>query len=151
MRRDDARDDGHVIIEKVLEAVEKGGDIVKKTVEVLKEVPHYTWVGIYMIDGDELVLRYYLGRPTEHIRIKIGCGICGAAVVDEHTIIVPDVNADERYISCSRETRSEIVVPIWSEDRIIGEIDIDSDGIDAFDSWDTKLLERIAQILGNVL
>ncbi|UCE37848.1 MAG: GAF domain-containing protein [Thermoplasmata archaeon] len=141
----------HHIIDKILDSVEKNEDIVKKAVEILKEVPHYTWVGIYLIQGEDLVLKYYLGRPTEHTRIKIGQGICGAAVVDEQTVIVPDVSSDERYLACSVETKSEIVVPIWSKDRIIGEIDIDSDYPCAFDSEDKKMLEKIADVIGDVI
>ncbi len=109
------RFDEKVIIDKMLFAVEKQESIVEKTVEILKDIPHYTWVGIYLLEGEDLVLRHYLGRPTEHTRIKIGQGICGAAIVDEQTIIVPDVCVDKRYIECSPETKSEIVVPIWSQ------------------------------------
>ena len=140
-----------VIIDKILSLLEKGENVIEKTVEILKEVPHYHWVGIYLVEEDSLVLKYYIGKSTEHAKIKIGQGICGAAVVDEHTIIVPDVNADNRYIACSAETRSEIVVPIWASGVIVGEIDIDSDIPDAFDHQDKQMLERVASILGDVL
>ena len=139
------------IIDRLLEVLEGGSDIIERTVGILKTVPHYAWVGIYMLDEDDLVLRYYVGRPTEHVRIKVGQGICGAAVVDEHTIIVPNVCEDDRYIACSQETQSEIVVPIWSGGQIIGEIDIDSDLPDAFGEDDKRLLERVAVVLGDVL
>lgn len=147
----DARFNENEIVEEVLYSLEKDEDIVRRTVETLKKIPHYTWVGIYLVEGDELVLRHYIGKPTEHERIKVGHGICGAAVVDESTIIVPDVSQDDRYIACSVETRSEIVVPIWSGGRIIGEIDIDSDLPCAFDSEDQRLLERIADIIGDAI
>jgi GAF domain-containing protein len=114
-------------------------------------IPHYTWVGIYLVEGENLVLKHYLGRPTEHTTIKVGQGICGAAVVDEQTIIVPDVKADQRYIACSAETKSEIVVPIWSNEKIVGEIDIDSDFPCAFDEEDKRMLEKVASVLGDVL
>lgn len=139
------------IMDEILRIVEENQDIVEKTVEILKSVPHYTWVGIYVVEGDNLVLKHFLGRSTEHTKIKIGQGICGAAVVDEHTIIVPDVTADERYIACSTETKSEIVVPIWSNDKVIGEIDIDSDFPCAFDEEDRRMLEKIASVLGDVI
>ena len=139
------------IMDSLRDVIDGGSAVIERTVEILKTVPHYTWVGIYMLEEDDLVLRYYIGRPTEHVRIKVGQGICGAAVLDEHTIIVPNVCDDDRYIACSRETKSEIVVPIWSGGRIIGEIDIDSDLSDAFNKDDKKLLERVAMVLGDVL
>ena len=139
------------IMDSLLEVIEEGSDIIERTVEILKTVTHYAWVGIYMLEEDDLVLRHYIGRPTEHVRIKVGQGICGAAVVDEHTIIVPNVCEDDRYIACSQETKSEIVVPIWSGGQIIGEIDIDSDLPGAFDEDDKRLLERVAMVLGDVL
>lgn len=140
-----------VIMDSLLEAIESGSEIIEKSVEILETVPHYTWVGIYMLEENDLVLRHYIGRPTEHVRIKVGQGICGAAVIDEQTIIVPNVYEDDRYIACSQETKSEIVVPIWSGGQIIGEIDIDSDLPDAFDEDDKRLLERVAMVLGDVL
>ncbi len=140
-----------IIIDKILDSVQDRDNIIEQTVKILDSIPHYTWVGIYLVEGEYLVLKHYVGRPTEHTRIKIGQGICGAAVADQHTIIVPDVSCDERYIACSKETRSEIVVPIWSNDRIIGEIDIDSDRPNAFDIEDKKLLKQAADILGDVL
>lgn len=143
--------DEQAIMTDLLDAIEEGSDIIERTVKILKTVPRYSWVGIYMLEEEDLVLRHYIGRPTEHVRIKVGQGICGAAVLDEHTIIVPDVCHDERYIACSQETKSEIVVPIWSGGRIIGEIDIDSDLPDAFDENDRRLLERVATVLGDVL
>jgi GAF domain-containing protein len=139
------------ILDRVLKAIEENGNIIVRTVEILKELDRYDWVGIYIVEGEELVLNHYIGRPTEHTRIKIGQGICGAAVVDKHTIVVPDVCSDNRYIACSQETKSEIVVPIWSSNRIIGEIDVDSDLPDAFDPSDVRLLERIASVLGDVI
>ena len=138
-------------MDSLLEVIDEGSDIFVKTVEILKTVTHYAWVGIYMLEEDDLVLRHYIGRPTEHVRIKVGQGICGAAVVDEHTIIVPNVCEDDRYLACSQETKSEIVVPIWSGGQIIGEIDIDSDQPDAFGDNDKRLLERVAVVLGDVL
>jgi GAF domain-containing protein len=143
--------DEQSIIDQLLEVLEGGFDIIEQTVEILKTVPRYNWVGIYMLEDNDLVLRHYVGRPTEHVRIKVGQGICGAAVVDEHTIIVPNVCEDDRYIACSQETKSEIVVPIWSGGQIIGEIDIDSDQPDAFGDNDKRLLERVAVVLGDVL
>ena len=86
---------------------------MERAVAILKrEMPSYTWVGIYLLEGDELVLGPFVGKPSPHTRIPLGRGICGAAASEKATIIVDDVNADPRYLACSLETRSEIVVPI---------------------------------------
>ena len=126
--------------------------VMQRVVEILKrEVSHYTWAGIYLLEGDELVLGPFLGKPSPHTRIPIGDGICGAAARERETIIVDDVNADSRYLACSLETKSEIVVPIMSGARVLGEIDIDSDQPAAFGSDDRRLLESVASLLAPVL
>jgi len=108
-------------------------------------VPHYDWVGIYLL-GDDGVLSLgpYRGNPTSTPRIQIDRGICGAAVRQKKTIIVPDVHADPRYLECTFETKSEIVVPIIASETVRGEIDVDSDAVNAFSEEDKKLLEEIA-------
>ncbi len=123
--------------------------LLEEVVVLLKNNFHkYTWVGIYLMDGvNELVLGPYLGKPSPHTRIKIDSGICGAAAREKETVIVPDVNADPRYLSCSIETQSEIVVPIMRNGKVFGEIDIDSNQPDAFGSADQEYLEEIAGIL----
>ena len=109
---------------------------------------YYDWVGIYSLESaDELVLGPFLGKPSPHTRIKTDSGICGAAVREEQTIIIDDVNADPRYLACSLETKSEIVVPIFKGEKVVGEIDIDSHKYAAFTEADRKLLEEIAAIL----
>jgi GAF domain-containing protein len=114
-------------------------------VRLLKEqVPDYTWVGIYVLGGDELVLGPFLGKPSPHTRIPVGRGICGAAAAEKATIVVDDVNADPRYLACSLETRSEIVVPIMDGAEVRGEIDVDSDRPSAFGDEDRRMLEGIA-------
>lgn len=116
--------------------------------------PHYHWVGIYLLEPDGAHLRlydYYVGRPTPHTRIPVTEGICGAAVREGQTIVVPDVSQDPRYLACSLETRSEIVVPIRKGGRIVGEIDIDSDDLAAFGEEDRQLLEAVAERLAPLL
>jgi len=125
---------------------------LQHVVGILKrEVQHYTWVGIYLLEGEELVLGPFLGKPSPHTRIPIGQGICGAAARERDTIIVDDVNADSRYLACSLETKSEIVVPIMSGERVLGEIDIDSDQPAAFGAEDRRLLESVASLLAPVV
>jgi len=139
-------------ISSLIQRKEDRSFILKETVRFLKEnFPYYTWVGIYLLEKeDELVLGPYLGKPSPHTRIKIDKGICGAAVREKETIIVPDVNQDPRYLACSRQTKSEIVVPIVRGDRVFGEIDIDSDRSDAFDQNDKEFLERVVEVLAGV-
>jgi GAF domain-containing protein len=123
------------------------------TVRLLKaRMPDYTWVGIYVCYGNELVLGPFVGKPSPHTRIPLGRGICGAAAAEKQTIIVDDVNQDPRYLACSLETRSEIVVPILGgppPHEVLGEIDIDSDRLAAFGPADRELLEAIAALLAD--
>jgi GAF domain-containing protein len=100
-------------------------------------------------DGDTLVLKAWDGpAATEHVRIPIGQGICGLAAREARTVVVDDVNKDPRYLACFLQTRSEIVVPVFSEGRVVGEIDIDSDRPAAFTEADRTLLESVADLLG---
>ena len=125
---------------------------MEQAVRLLKDaIPHYTWVGIYVLEGDELVLGPYLGKPSPHTRIPLGRGICGAAATEKATIVVDDVNADPRYLACSIETKSEIVVPIMRGNDVLGEIDIDSDQPAAFGARDRALLEPVAALLAERL
>src|SRR3954464_1802011 len=139
-------------IEAVTREERDPGRAMERVVEALKrEMPHYTWVGIYLLEADELVLGPFLGKPSPHTRIPIGRGICGAAVQERQTIVVDDVNADARYLACSLETKSEIVVPIMNGTRVLGEIDIDSDQPAAFGPADSALLESVASQLAPAL
>jgi GAF domain-containing protein len=109
-------------------------------------VPSYSWVGIYAVDGVELILDSWAGpSATEHTRIPIGKGVCGFAAKAGRTEIVSDVSKDSRYLQCFLSTKSEIVVPILDSGKVVGEIDIDSDQIDSFSSVDREFLEVVAK------
>jgi len=137
-------------IERAVEGAADSAAAMDRAVQTLKDrVPDYTWVGIYLLEGDELVLGPFRGKPSPHTRIPLGRGICGAAATEKQTIIVDDVNADPRYLACSLETKSEIVVPIMTGARVLGEIDIDSDRLAAFTSADRALLERVAALIAS--
>jgi L-methionine (R)-S-oxide reductase len=124
-------------------------------VEIIPErLPHYNWTGFYMLDSanpEMLVLGPFRGAPTEHVRIPVSQGICGAAVAQNSTVIVDDVHSDPGYLACSLETRSEIVVPIRANDAVVGEIDIDSHDRAAFSAQDRKFLEACAAIVGSFI
>ncbi len=109
-------------------------------------VPTYAWVGIYLVQGNDLVLDAWAGpAATSHVRIPIGKGVCGYAAKSGRTEIVSDVGRDSRYLECFTSTRAEIVVPILYGGKVIGEIDIDSDQLDAFTTLDREFLEAVAK------
>ena len=136
-------------VERIVARGDEADHALRGIVALLSErFPDYSWVGIYFVEGSDLVLGPWQGpEATEHVRIPIGSGICGAAAATGVTEIVDDVNADARYISCFPSTRSEIVVPIAYEGRIVGEIDIDSDRAAAFTADDRVFLERVADLI----
>jgi len=106
---------------------------------------HYSWVGVYRLDGRELVLQAYAGpQATEHERIPVERGLCGRAARDGVTVIVDDVRSSPEYLACFLSTRSEIVVPIRDRGAVVGEIDIDGDRLAAFDASDRAFLEEVA-------
>jgi L-methionine (R)-S-oxide reductase len=133
------------------EIAEAAGPVAaaQRVVDLLRDrFPPYDWVGIYWVDGSELVLGPWNGpQATEHTRIPIGTGVCGAAAASGRTEIVPDVDADPRYLACFASTKSEIVVPIFDGGEVVGEIDIDGTDLDAFDETDARFLEEIAALL----
>jgi L-methionine (R)-S-oxide reductase len=136
-------------IDRILNRGGDADDVLRQVVSILHDrFDHYSWVGIYFVEGDELVLGPWQGpQPTEHVRIPVGEGVCGAAAASGRTEVVDDVNADPRYIACFPSTRSEFVVPISYEGRVVGEIDIDSDQPAAFGPEDKAFLERVALLI----
>ncbi|MFH1102003.1 MAG: GAF domain-containing protein [Methanobacteriota archaeon] len=127
--------------------------MVQRIVDFLyTEFDHYSWVGIYRVDGDMLLLGPWRGEEaTEHVLIPVGKGVCGAAAQSGKTEIVDDVTKDARYLACFLSTRSEIVVPIKRNGVVVGEIDIDSDSPGAFTQQDARLLEKVAEMLNQYL
>jgi len=129
--------------------------VLQRTVDQLTDrFDHYTWVGVYVVVGSNLVLGAWSGpQVTQHVRIPIGEGICGAAAASGRTEVVDDVQSDPRYIVCFPSTRSEIVVPISIPGsvppEIVGELDIDSDQHAAFDSDDVTFLEHVARMVAS--
>ena len=140
-------------IDRLVNAEPSADRVLARAVELLHDrLPHFSWVGIYRVDGNELVLGPWKGpQETEHVRIPIGRGICGAAAASGVTEVVHDVAADERYLACFPSTRSEIVVPIHAGGAVVGEIDVDSDEPAAFSEEDRLFLERVARMLATRL
>jgi GAF domain-containing protein len=147
---------------KELETVEAAAGSVEDLMSVivgrLKErLPHFDWVGFYMIEkggaGEEhvLVLGPYVGAVTTHTSIPLNQGICGAAASTDRTVVVDDVTSDPRYLACSIETKSEIVVPIRVKGEVVGELDIDSHTPAAFNGDDRQLVEHCARLVGRYL
>ena len=130
--------------------------LMKAIVALLHEkLTRYNWVGFYMLekdgDRDVLVLGCFKGAATPHTRIPLDQGICGAAASTGKTVVVDDVNSDPRYLACSLETKSEIVVPVCVHGKVVGELDIDSHVAAAFGPGDRALWEHAAVILGRFL
>ncbi|HET8838789.1 MAG TPA: GAF domain-containing protein [Flavobacteriaceae bacterium] len=120
---------------------------------LLKNVPHYDWVGFYFKNDDknELKLKAFAGEPTDHIIIPFGKGICGQVAVSNKNFVVPDIKAQDNYISCSINVKSEIVIPLFLNGENIGQIDIDSHKIDPFTEKDEKFLEFINANVAKIL
>ena len=141
------------VLQTIRTAIEHERDVTRAmevTVATLQNnLPGYSWVGVYLLDGNELVLGPFVGRRSPHTRIPLGRGICGAAASEKATIVVDDVNADDRYLACSPDTKSEIVVPIMRNGDVLGEIDVDSDRAAAFGEPDRTLLESVAGLLAD--
>jgi GAF domain-containing protein len=114
-----------------------------------REVPHYDWFGFYLAVPEErmLVLGPYQGESTDHVRIPYGRGICGQAAERKDTYVVDDVSAQDNYLACSIHVRSEIVVPVFSGDEVVAEIDIDSHRPAAFSGEDRDFLEKLAVLV----
>jgi len=115
----------------------------------------YNWVGFYMLEPGTkppvLVLGHFQGAMTPHTRILLNEGICGAAASSGKTVVVDDVNSDPRYLACSIETKSEIVVPVFVRGVVAGELDIDSHFHAAFGVEDRSLVEHCARLVGKRL
>ena len=124
--------------------------LLTRTTELLKtEIPHYDWVGFYLLDTqlNLLVLGPFSGKPTEHTHIPVGKGVCGQVAEKKQTMIVQDVSEQSNYIACSMDVQSEIVVPILKNGVFVAEIDIDSHAYAPFSKEDEQLLSAIAQEL----
>lgn len=116
-------------------------------------IGYYDWVGFYLVDPKrdrELYLGPYVGAPTEHVRIPFGKGICGQAAATGRPYVIDDVTAEANYLACSLHVKAEIVVPMFRDNRMIGQIDIDSHRAGAFDETDRRFLEQVCTIVSRL-
>jgi L-methionine (R)-S-oxide reductase len=118
-----------------------------------QEISYFNWTGFYFKNGDknELKLGPYVGAETDHTIIPYGKGICGQVAVSNETFVVPDVHLQDNYLSCSIDTKAEIVVPIFKNGENIGQIDIDSHTLDPFTKEDLELLEWLCNEVSKIL
>ncbi|SHM05056.1 GAF domain-containing protein [Mucilaginibacter sp. OK098] len=112
----------------------------------LKEQFKWLWVGFYLVKEDELVLGPFQG-PVACTRIGLGKGVCGASWQQEKTLIVPDVEAFPGHIACASASRSEIVVPVFSNGKVVAVLDVDSDELDQFDETDAQYLQQVVELV----
>jgi L-methionine (R)-S-oxide reductase len=138
------------------ESANSARDLMEGVCKTLHErMLKYNWVGFYMLEPDAspamLVLENFVGAMTPHTRIPLNQGICGAAASSGKTVVVDDVSKDPRYLACSLETKSEIVVPIFVNGKVAGELDIDSHFPAAFAAADQELVQFCAEVVGKKL
>lgn len=115
-------------------------------VAALKEQFNWLWVGFYLVKENELVVAPFQG-PVACTRIKKGRGVCGTSWAKEETLIVPDVEKFPGHIACSSLSKSEIVIPLWHDNIIVGVLDVDSEALNHFDDADKKYLEEIVRLI----
>jgi L-methionine (R)-S-oxide reductase len=133
------------LVPQIKALIEGEPDLVANLANVvaaLKEQFGWFWVGFYLVKGDELVLAPFQG-PIACTRIRYGKGVCGSSWEQKQTLIVPDVEQFPGHIACSSLSRSEIVVPVIRDGKVIGVLDVDSDALDEFDTTDKQYLEEI--------
>ncbi len=142
-------------LEPLVREAKSPQDLMATIVHVLHErMLKYNWVGFYLLEPPAsgqppmLVLGPFKGAMTPHTRIPLHQGICGAAASSGKTVVVDDVAQDPRYLACSIETKSEIVVPVFVKGKVVGELDIDSHFPAAFQQEDRELVEYCATLVG---
>jgi L-methionine (R)-S-oxide reductase len=143
-------------LSELAEEVPTAHDLMRKMVQLLHDrMLKYNWVGFYMLEPGAqppmLVLGAFEGAMTPHTRIPLNQGICGAAASSGQTVVVDDVGKDPRYLACSLETKSEIVVPVFVYGKVVGELDIDSHFPAAFTTENQELVQYCAMLVGKKL
>ena len=117
---------------------------------LIQEAFHFWWTGFYRVIDEQLVLGPFQG-PVACTRIGFGKGVCGTSWKEKKTLVVEDVEQFPGHIACSSESRSEIVVPLYKDEEVIGVLDIDSEKLATFDAIDKEWLEQIAEVVASKL
>jgi L-methionine (R)-S-oxide reductase len=145
------------LMPQLIALIEGEDDIIANTANIaaaLKEVFDFFWVGFYFVRNtgvkEELVLGPFQG-PVACVRIEKGKGVCGAAWVRKESIVVEDVEKFPGHIACNVLSRSEIVIPVIKEDRVLAVLDVDSKNIADFDTVDEEYLRRITYLISQML
>ena len=140
----------YALLYKQIAALAEGeSDPIANMANIAAMIHHtfgFWWTGFYRVCGDELILGPFQG-PLACSRIAFGRGVCGTAWREQKTQIVADVEQFPGHIACSSLSRSEIVVPVWHEERIVAVLDIDSEHLATFDTTDQEWLEKIVKVL----
>jgi len=137
------------IISQIKGLLEGETDLVANLANIagaLKEQFNWWWVGFYLVKGDELVLGPFQG-PVACTRISKGRGVCGTSWAKAETVIVPDVEAFPGHIACSSFSKSEIVLPLMSNGKVVGVLDADSEHYAHFDETDAVNLQKILELI----
>lgn len=116
-----------------------------------RKISYYDWVGFYFAQPKTktLHLKVFAGIPTEHTVIPFGKGICGQVAVSNENFVVDDIHTQKNYIACSIDVKSEIVIPLFLKGENIGQIDIDSNTLNAFKEEDINFLEELNKQISN--
>jgi len=143
-------------VSELAQAVPTARELMQAMAKLLHDrMLRYNWVGFYLLEPGAqppmLVLGAFEGTMTPHTRIPLNQGICGAAASSGQTVVVDDVTKDPRYLACSLETKSEIVVPVFAHGKIVGELDIDSHFPAAFTPEHQDLVQHCAMLVGKKL
>jgi GAF domain-containing protein len=112
---------------------------------VYHTLPDVSWVGFYLLQGDELVLGPFQGKPA-CVRIPVGKGVCGLAAANCETVIVPNVHEFPGHITCDTASQAEIVIPVFDGERLLGVLDLDSASLGRFDDQDAEGLNELVTL-----
>ena len=139
--------DADRIIQLLSDTPQQGRALRAFAMEILAKLDGYDWVGIYRLEGQELVLDEFVGAQTDHTRIPVGTGVCGTAVSENENQVIDDVRSLSNYLACSVDTRSEIVVLIRRGGTILGQIDVDGHKVANFGRTDEEFLQAVGEVL----